>query len=64
MLDSIALLRAVGEMGEESVIDTIKVLHLLDDQSHQRHRNRKIWRMVLVAAIISALLTACSWVHN
>ena len=60
MLDSIALLCAVGEMGEESVIDTIKVLHLLDDQSHQRHRNRKIWRMVLVAAIISALLTACA----
>ena len=60
MLDSIALLRAVGEMGEESVIDTIKVLHLLDDQSHQRHRNRKTWRMVLVAAIIAALLTACA----
>ena len=60
MLDSIALLCAVGEMGDESVIDTIKVLHLLDDQSHQRHRNRKTWRMVLVAAIIAALLTACA----
>lgn len=60
MLDSITLLCAVGEIGEESVLDTIRVLHLLDDQPQQRHRNRKIWRIVLIAAIIAALLTACA----
>ena len=60
MLDSITLLCAVGEIGEESVLDTIRVLHLLDDQPHQRHRNRKMWRIVLIAAIIAALLTACA----
>ena len=62
MLDSITLLCAVGEIGEESVLDTIRVLHLLDNQPQQRHRNRKMWRIVLIAAIIAALLTAC--VHN
>ena len=60
MLDSITLLCAVGEIGEESVLDTIRVLHLLDDQPQQRHRNRKMWRIVLIAAIIAALLTACA----
>ena len=57
MLNSITLLRAVGEIGEESVFDTIRVLHLLNDQPHQRHTSRKIWRIVLIAAIIAALLT-------
>ena len=60
MLNSITLLRAVGEIGEESVFDTIRVLHLLNDQPHQRHTSRKIWRIVLIAAIIAALLTACA----
>ena len=60
MLDSITLLCAVGEIGEESVLDTIRVLHLLDNQPQQRHRNRKMWRIVLIAAIIAALLTACA----
>ena len=60
MLDSITLLCAVGEIGEESVLDTIRVLHLLDDHPHQRHRNRKMWRIVLIAAIIAAFLTACA----
>ena len=60
MLDSITLLCAVGEIGEESVLDTIRVLHLLNDQPHQRHTSRKIWRIVLIAAIIAALLTACA----
>ena len=41
MLDSITLLCAVGEIGEESVFDTIRVLHLLNDQPHQRHTSRK-----------------------
>ena len=60
MLDSITLLCAVGEIGEESVFDTIRVLHLLNDQPHQRHTSRKIWRIVLIAAILAALLTACA----
>ena len=60
MLDSITLLCAVGEIGEESVLDTIRVLHLLNDQPHQRHTSRKMWRIVLIAAIIAALLTACA----
>lgn len=60
MLDSITLLCAVGEIGEETVLDTIRVLHLLDDQPCQRHRNRKMWRIVLIAAIIAAFLTACA----
>lgn len=60
MLDSIILLCAVGGIREDHVLDTIKALRLLDDQTHQRHRNRKIWRIVLIAAIIAALLTACA----
>ena len=60
MLDSITLLCAVGEIGEESVLDTIRALHLLDDQPQQQHKNRKMWRIVLIAAIIAALLTACA----
>ena len=60
MVNSITLLYAVGGIREDHVLDTIKALRLLDDQSHQRHRNRKIWRIVLIAAIIAALLTACA----
>ena len=59
MLDSITLLCAVGEIGEESVLDTIRVLHLLDDQPQQRHRNRKMWRIVLIAAINTMRLPIC-----
>lgn len=60
MLDSITLLCAIGEIQEGCVLDTIRVLHLLNDQPHQRHTSRKKWRIVLIAAIIAALLTACA----
>ena len=60
MLNSITLLCAVGGIREDHVLDTIKALRLLDDQHHQRHTSRKMWRIVLIAAIIAALLTACA----
>ena len=60
MLDSITLLLAVGEIREDKVLDTIRALHLLDNQPQQLHKNRKMWRIVLIAAIIAALLTACA----
>lgn len=60
MLDSITLLLAVGEIREDKVLDTIRALHLLDNQPQQLHKNRKMWRIVLIAAIIAVLLTACA----
>ncbi len=60
MLDSIILLCAVGGIREDHVLDTIKSLRLLEDQPHQHHTSRKMWRIVLIAAIIAALLTACA----
>ena len=60
MLDSITLLRAVGEIREESVLDTIKTLRLLEYRPYQQKKNRKMWRIVLIAAIIAALLAACA----
>lgn len=60
MLDSITLLCAMGGIRENRVQDTIKALHLLEDHPHQRHMRRKMWRIVLIAAIIAALLTACA----
>ena len=61
MLDSITLLRAVGEIREESVLDTIRVLHLLDDQPHQQHKYRKVLRVIMIAAIIAALMGATAY---
>ena len=61
MLDSITLLRAVGEIREESVLDTIRELHLLDDQPHQQHKYRKVLRVILIAAIIAALMGATAY---
>lgn len=60
MLDTITLLSSMQGIGEEKVYDTAKALGLLDRQTCHRQNDRKAWRLVLLAAILTALLTACA----
>jgi hypothetical protein len=60
MLNSITLLCAVDGIREDHVLDTIKALRLMDNQPYHGYKSRKMWHIVLIAAIIAALLTACA----
>ena len=59
MVDALFLLRAMDGIGDRELLLTRDFLEL-DEQS--RHRSgRKLWRTVLIAAILALLLAACGY---
>ena len=60
MLDSFALLSAMGGIREKHVLDTMNYFDLMGEKPNHRSI-RKIWGTVLIAAILMLLLAACGY---
>lgn len=61
MLTEMRLLRAMNIVREVYVLDTIRALDLLNDWAQPRRSRRRLWRMALIAALLSLLLAACGY---
>lgn len=60
MLNSMTLLRAMGGIGEAHLSDTSAALGLTEGRAARRSGSARLWRTVLIAAVLAALLTACA----
>lgn len=60
MLNSMTLLRAMGGIGEAHLSDTAAALGLTEGRAARGSGSARVWRTVLIAAVLAALLTACA----
>lgn len=60
MLNSMTLLRAMGGIGEAHLSDTAAALGLTEGRAARGSGSSRLWRAVLIAAVLAALLTACA----
>lgn len=60
MLNSMTLLRAMGGIGEAHLSDTAAALGLTEGRAARGSGSARLWRTVLIAAVLAALLTACA----
>ena len=59
MLNAYSILEAVGEVREDYVRDTAEFLYL--DEPARPHRRIRLWRTLLIAAVLTALFTATAY---
>ena len=61
MVDSYFLMDAMEGVYEEDLLLVQGFLGLLDQRSYRRRSVRKVWKTVLIAAILTLLLAACGY---